>query len=300
MFKIERDAHRANYTCISNAMLRDGRLSLAARGFFAVVLSLPSEWDFSVSGMAQFVGINKDTVLRYIRELERLGYAVSDSKRECGRYSRKHYCFYETAAEITAPAAEISSPAVAENTAPVTEDTAAAEAETAADRAAPRSSSEINTELSNTEKENTSYVDPIDEQRFIFLDRQINACALREEFGEQYIDRVVEVIRDCLKAKSRTISGGSVDNAELVRVFGAVNGDDVRKAIKALDGKQFDSFSGYFGSVLFNQIKSRLEQPPKPSHQDSGSSSLDLSDIDREVLAKYHRGIAEMKKQREK
>ena len=43
MFVVNRDAHHSNYTCIANAVLRDTRLSLAARGFMAVVLSLPDD-----------------------------------------------------------------------------------------------------------------------------------------------------------------------------------------------------------------------------------------------------------------
>ncbi len=281
MFIVERDAHSANYTCISNTMLRDERLSLAARGFFAVVLSLPDSWDFSVSGMARLVGVNKDTALRYIRELEFFGYVRIECKSKRGRYIRKSYTFFESGVtENASPQPSEERSEVAENTSPQSPKDGDKAAESSVPKSSvPKKAAQININISNKNKKNTD-----------LIDQQINGEILRKEFGGSYIDRVVEVIADCMKAKSRTISGESVDNAELVRVLGEVSEADIRRVTEAVRGRQPDNFAAYFGSALFNQIRSRLDKPISvPSQQDSGFSSFDAQAVDEMVLAKYRR-----------
>ncbi|MBQ9948039.1 MAG: helix-turn-helix domain-containing protein [Oscillospiraceae bacterium] len=306
MFHIERDAHHSNYTCISNDIIMDKRLSLAARGFFTAVLSLPDDWDFSVNGMARLVGVNKDTALRYIRELEELGYVRIESKDEIGRYARKSYTFFEsTVPQNTAPQRSAEEDTVPKNTAPqrsAEEDTVPQNTvlqysadddevteNTAPKITVPKNTAQSNTNILNTKyKQNTISIDQDDEQNnFSYLEKQINGEILREEFGGYYIDKVVEVITDCMKAKSRTISGDTVDNSELQRVFGEVCEEDIRKATQALKGKRYDNFAGYFGSVLFNQIKSRIERPQLQPRNDY--SSLDIQSIEEDIMAKYRR-----------
>lgn len=297
MFHIERDAHHSNYTCISNDIIMDKRLSLAARGFFTAVLSLPDDWDFSVNGMARLVGVNKDTALRYIRELEELGYVRIESKDEIGRYARKSYTFFEsTVPKNTAPQHSAEEDTVPQNTAlQYSADDDEVTENTAPKITVPKNTAQSNTNILNTKyKQNTISIDQDDEQNnFSYLEKQINGEILREEFGGYYIDKVVEVITDCMKAKSRTISGDTVDNSELVRVFGEVCEEDIRKAIQAVKGKRFENFAGYFGSVLFNQIKSRIErqqlQPqtePQPKRE-FAASSINVDEVMSDVMARY-------------
>ena len=301
MFHIERDGHNSNYTCVHNGYVTDKRLSLAARGFFTAVLSLPDDWDFSVGGMATLLGVHKESVLRYIRELEELGYVRVESRVEKGRFSPKEYTFYEnsageniaaenTATENTATEITVTENTAAENTATentVTENTAAEN--TATEITATEKPSQLNTNIPNTKKQNTISTNRGGgQQEHSAIERQINADALRSEYGGEYIDRAIEVIADCMRAKSRTISGESIDNAELMRVFGRVSEEDIRRAMAAIKGKRLDSFSGYFGSVLFNGIKSRIERPLPPPQSDA-FSSLDVEAIDEAIMAKYRR-----------
>ena len=67
--------------------------------------------------------------------------------------------------------------------------------------------------------------------------------------------------------------------------------EDIRKAIQAVKGKRFENFAGYFGSVLFNQIKSRIERPRFQPNDDDYfcRSSLDIEAIEEAVMAKYRR-----------
>ena len=272
MFRIKRDDHRRRYTCISNKVIMDKRLSLAARGFFAVVLSLPDSWDFSVNGMAALLGIGRDTILRYMRELEELGYVVTHSDREQGRFTKKGYSFFEVPSE--------------ENTA---EETTVTE-KPATVKTVTENTSQSNTKKSNTkEKENTISIKQNtadDDDRTNEFSQLINAETLRNELGDEYVNTVVRVISDCTKASRRTINGDTVENAELKRVFGKVSEEDVRRAAVAIKGKRPDNLFGYLGSVLFNQIKSRLDKPQLQPKSDS-RSSFQIDEVMREVMAKY-------------
>lgn len=59
---------------IENAILRDKRMSLAERGFFALILSLPTNREMTLVYFSKVSGANKETVGRYFHKLEDLGY----------------------------------------------------------------------------------------------------------------------------------------------------------------------------------------------------------------------------------
>ena len=50
VFRVERTQ---NYTVMSNYHLRDRRLSLKAKGLLSLMLSLPEDWDYTLSGLAR-------------------------------------------------------------------------------------------------------------------------------------------------------------------------------------------------------------------------------------------------------
>lgn len=49
VFRLERTR---DYTVMSNHHLRDKRLSLKAKGLLSQMLSLPDDWDYTLSGLA--------------------------------------------------------------------------------------------------------------------------------------------------------------------------------------------------------------------------------------------------------
>ena len=63
-----------DYSVIDNAVLKDKRLSLKARGLIAFMLSLPSEWNFSVQGLMKATGAGRDAIRTGLQELEKYGY----------------------------------------------------------------------------------------------------------------------------------------------------------------------------------------------------------------------------------
>ncbi len=76
-----------NYTTMSNYHLRDKRISLKAWGLMSWMLSLPDEWDFTISGIVACTKDGKDSVRSALSELEKAGYLIRDYERdENGRY----------------------------------------------------------------------------------------------------------------------------------------------------------------------------------------------------------------------
>ncbi len=283
MFHIERDGHHSNYTCISNAVLRDERLSFEVMAFMVKILSLPDDWSFSVKGIAKVCKVGERTVYRYFKELEECGYLRKERiKDERGCFVDTSYFFTENPLAIndnTERPCDISAHTEQIRTTEPSEPPAKSEHTVDSPLA-------ISPQVASDTQINNNII--INKKRLDLIDQQINGEILREEFGGYYIDKVVEVITDCMKAKSRTISGDTVDNSELQRVFGEVCETDIRKATQALKGKRYDNFAGYFGSVLFNQIKSRIERPQLQPKNDY-YSSIDIQAVEEDIIAKYRR-----------
>jgi len=65
----------SNYTTISNVFLKDLNLSLKTKGFMAMVMALPSDWKFTVGGMAAICKEGKTAIYTALKELIEVGYA---------------------------------------------------------------------------------------------------------------------------------------------------------------------------------------------------------------------------------
>lgn len=71
VFRIERTK---DYTVMSNCHLRDKRLSLKAKGLLSQMLSLPEDWDYTLTGLAYINLESKDAIRSAVNELESAGY----------------------------------------------------------------------------------------------------------------------------------------------------------------------------------------------------------------------------------
>lgn len=86
-----------DYTTISNVFLRDENLSLKAKGLLAIVMSLPNDWDFSISGITRIIKEGKTAVYSTITELKENGYCqVITTRNEKGVITGNDYEFFET------------------------------------------------------------------------------------------------------------------------------------------------------------------------------------------------------------
>ena len=106
-----RVARTGDYTVMSNYHLRDKRLSLKAKGLLSQMLSLPYDWDYTLSGLCAINLESKDAIRTAIVELERLGYIQRrQTVTESGRFAGNEYTIYERPqseplSENTTPAA---------------------------------------------------------------------------------------------------------------------------------------------------------------------------------------------------
>lgn len=89
---------RKGFTMIYNSVLKDTRLDLKTKGFFAVMMSFPEEWEYTVKGLAQVMDIGKDAVRTCLKQLEDAGYLIREQAREGGRFSQNVYVLLEESA----------------------------------------------------------------------------------------------------------------------------------------------------------------------------------------------------------
>jgi len=93
VFRVERTQ---GYTVMSNYHLRDKSLSLKAKGLLSQMLSLPEDWDYTLSGLAVINRESKDAVRSADKELEKSGYIKRrQTTDEGGKFSANEYVIYE-------------------------------------------------------------------------------------------------------------------------------------------------------------------------------------------------------------
>ena len=63
-----------NYTVMSNYHLRDKNLSLKAKGLLSVMLSLPDNWDYSITGLVAISKENETAITTALGELKQYKY----------------------------------------------------------------------------------------------------------------------------------------------------------------------------------------------------------------------------------
>lgn len=97
-----------DYTVMSNAHLKSKNLSLKAIGLLSKVLSLPNDWDYSISGLSSICKEKETAIKAALDELKEWGYLVvtklMPNETESGRIEYV-YDFYEVS-EIDKPDAE--------------------------------------------------------------------------------------------------------------------------------------------------------------------------------------------------
>jgi len=66
-----------------------------------------------------------------------------------------------------------------------------------------------------------------------------------------------------------------------------VSEEDVRAALRAIEGNNYSSFGGYFGAVLFRMVRDRLDCPRVRHEREFSASSIDVDEVMESILAKY-------------
>lgn len=85
-----------NYTVLSNEPLRKKGMSLKAKGMLCVMLSLPDDWNYSISGLKSICCEGSKAIRSTLKELEEFGYLCREKVHgEDGKISYIYH-IYET------------------------------------------------------------------------------------------------------------------------------------------------------------------------------------------------------------
>lgn len=68
----------SDYTVMSNIHLKEKEMSLKAKGLMSVILSLPENWDYSVSGLVAICKEEESAINSTLKELKEFGYLRVD------------------------------------------------------------------------------------------------------------------------------------------------------------------------------------------------------------------------------
>lgn len=85
---IRRKKKTTHYTPIHNQVIRDGELSLKARGLHHLLLSFPEDWEIKVEYLIQICKKDgKDSIRSGLKELREAGYLQQISSRDKGKFT---------------------------------------------------------------------------------------------------------------------------------------------------------------------------------------------------------------------
>lgn len=102
MADVIRVQRSVGYTVLPNGILRDTGLSLKTKGLFAIILSLPETWDYSVAGLATVAGCGRDAIRSALGEMEQAGYLTrTRSHGEGGKFTGVIYNIRDQAESLS-------------------------------------------------------------------------------------------------------------------------------------------------------------------------------------------------------
>jgi len=81
-----------HYSLVPNCLARDGELSLQAKGLYVYLRSHREGWEMSTERIGEALGVSRDTVSKYVKELETAGYLDRDRVHdESGQFTGMAY-----------------------------------------------------------------------------------------------------------------------------------------------------------------------------------------------------------------
>jgi hypothetical protein len=83
---IVRREHRAQFTIVPNAIFRDDRLSIEAKGVLGYLLSRPHNWQVRLDHVGRTLRIGRKKLQRIFRELIGAGYVTREQARTAGAH----------------------------------------------------------------------------------------------------------------------------------------------------------------------------------------------------------------------
>lgn len=268
VFRVERTS---DYTVMSNFHLKDKRLSLKAKGLLSQMLSLPEDWDYTLSGLSHINRESKDAIRTAINELETAGYVIRRQTTDAGgKFGNNEYTIYErpvTSSSLETPSSEVPSSGKPTTAKPSAENP-----------------TQLNTKKSNTQKQNTDRsstdsipffsektadkppepkrketmsLTEIESYRELILEN-IEYEHLKNRFDSYSddLDEIVELIVETVCAKRRTtrIAGSDFPHEAVRSRFLKLDSGHIEYVMEAMQKNTTDvrNMKQYLLAVLFN------------------------------------------------
>lgn len=92
IFRVEKNQ---NFVVMSNHHLRNREMSLKAKGLLSLILSLPPEWNYSLSGLCAICKESQTAMRSALKELETHGYLVRKRQKNSLGHFEYEYIVYE-------------------------------------------------------------------------------------------------------------------------------------------------------------------------------------------------------------
>lgn len=97
-----KSGRRGAFVVVMQEMLFDQRLTLRTRAIFAMMLSLPDNWDYTISGLAVKCGVSKDTIRDSLNQMEKAGYLLREQTHgERGRFGGNVYVLQDYSSPLS-------------------------------------------------------------------------------------------------------------------------------------------------------------------------------------------------------
>lgn len=97
-----KSGRKQHFTVLYKSAIEDKRLPLDARGLLAIMVGLPDGWQYSVKGLAAYVGVSKDTIRRLLEKLEKVGYLTREQTHdENGHFAGNVYVLQDEAPPLS-------------------------------------------------------------------------------------------------------------------------------------------------------------------------------------------------------
>ena len=257
VFRLERTR---DYTVMSNHHLRDKRLSLKAKGLLSQMLSLPDDWDYTLSGLAFINRESKDAIRSAINELERAGYVQRHQTTDAdGKFSVNEYIIYERPISANPSPEKPSS----DNPTP---------GKPLQDNPTQLNTKKSNTEKQSTDKQNTDSIPSFRESSEAKRSESANAyqeyrdliCEnieyenLKQQYPcdadsiDEILERMLEVV--CSKRKVTRVAGTDFPHEVVRSRFLKMNSEHIQFVLKCLreNTTKVRNIKQHLLTVLFN------------------------------------------------
>ena len=268
VFRVERTR---DYTVMSNFHLKDKRLSLKAKGLLSQMLSLPDDWDYTLSGLCFINRESKDAIRSAINELERAGYIRRRQTTDAaGKFGSNEYSIYEC------PITDIPSLESPSSENPTTE-------KPQTEKPLPGTPTQLNTKKSSTQKQNTHRsstdsipfrektadkpperkgrdamsVTEIESYRELILENiEYDYLKQRAGFYQDELDEIVELMVEtvCAKRKTTRIAGADFPHEVVRSRFLKLDSSHIEFVMDCLhkNTTEVRNIKQYLLTVLFN------------------------------------------------